>query len=389
MPPADAFIDKEKICAERSFPLEVVRCDNPGCNLVQLGYVVSPEILYQRDYPYESSMTKTGVEHFHGFARAVTREFGLKSSDLVIDVGSNVGVLLEGFKKEGVKILGVEPAPNICRIANKRGIRSINRFFNRAAASFILRKHGKASIITGTNVIAHIDNSHELVDSVRNLLKEGGIFVFEAPYLFDLIDNLEYDTIYHEHLSYFSVKPLAGLFARFDMQIFDVRKQSIHGGSLRYFVARKGERKVSHRVENLLAFEKRGKVHALSTLNGFARRVADNRRALVELLQSLKKTGKRLVGVGAPAKGMTLLNYCNIGPDTLDYITEKSKLKIGRVTPGTHIRVVPDSRLIKDRPDYALLLPWNFADEIMANLSEFTKQGGRFIIPIPRPQIKG
>ena len=395
-PPADDFLTEEGLKKEETrYPLQVYICDN--CSLVQLGYVVSPQILYQRDYPYVSSTTNTGKKHFHSFAEEsleICRELGLSSRNraslgLVVDIGSNVGVLLEGFKKKDMQVLGVDPAPNICKIANERGIPTFNAFFNEDTARRIKDEKGKARIITGTNVVAHINDLHALVRAVDDLMEEGGVFIFEAPYLVDLIDNLEYDTIYHEHLSYLSVKPLMRLFDKFNMQIFNIIKKDIHGGSLRYFVSRKKDYKISESVTQFMALEEQSKIYEPATLKRFAENVENNRRELLVLLQSLKGNKKRVAGVGAPAKGMTLLNYCKIGPETLDFITEKSDLKIGRFTPGMHIPVVPDSKLMEKKPDYAFLLAWNFADEIMQNLKEYTNSGGRFIIPIPKPRIVG
>ncbi|MFH1888557.1 MAG: class I SAM-dependent methyltransferase [Candidatus Omnitrophota bacterium] len=385
-PAADDFLTPQRLKEpEASYPLEAYICGE--CSLVQLGYVVPPEVLFQKDYPYESSMTETGVKHFHSFAKEVAGEFKLTAGDLAVDIGSNVGVLLEGFKKLGIGVLGVEPAPNICKIASQRGIETLNTFFNEDTVSRIIDVKGKAKIITGTNVVAHIDDLHALLNNIDRLLTEEGVFIFEAPYLVNLIENREYDTIYHEHLSYLSVKPLVRLFNMFDMEIFDINKQSIHGGSLRYFASRKNDYNISGRVGELLALEEERRIYDIKVLEAFAQDIRDNKTELTRLLQSLKKSGKRIAGVGAPAKGMTLLNYCGIGTGMLDFITEKSKLKIGKYTPGTHIPVLPDSELLKERPDFALLLSWNFADEIMANLKDYAATGGKFIIPIPRPHI--
>lgn len=385
-PPADDFLLPCRLNEPETFyPLDLYICAD--CSLVQLGYIVPAEILFQKDYPYESSMTNTGVKHFHAFAAETCKELELTSNDLVVDIGSNVGVLLEGFKKYGIKVLGVDPAANISKIAQDRGINTLNDFFNRKAVNKILESEGKAKVITGTNVVAHIDDVHSLIKNAGDLLDQKGVFIFEAPYLLNLIENLEYDTIYHEHLSYLSVKPLVRLFDRFDMEIFYIKHLDIHGGSLRYFVARKNDYKVAQNVNEWIELEKKKKIYDLSTLEKFAADVGNNRKELTWLLQSLKQQGKRIAGVGAPAKGMTLLNYCKIGTETLDFVTEKSRLKIGKVTPGTHIPVTPDSMLLEKKPDFALLLPWNFANEIIENLNAYKKCGGKFIIPIPKPYI--
>lgn len=385
-PPADQFRRKDQMREpEMHYPLEVYMCED--CGLAQLTHVVSPEILYRNDYPYESSITKTGKAHWESFAREVVKRFGLGKSDLVVDIGSNVGVLLEAFRNNGVSIQGVDPAANIVLLAQKRGIETICDLFNAEAVDEILAKKGKASVITGTNVFAHIDDLHTLMGDVKRLLKKKGVFIFEAPYFVNLINKIEYDTIYHEHLSYLSVKPLIGFFARNGMEIIDIEMVDIHGGSFRVYVAEKGEYPVSGTVAELLDKEIKMGLYTRAVLDKFAENVRTNRTELNWLLHSLKQQGKRIVGVSAPAKGMTLLNYCRIGNDILDAVSEKSTLKIGRYTPGMHIPVVSDDYLLEKQPDYALLLAWNFADEIVKNLDGYRKKGGKFIVPIPMPRI--
>lgn len=385
-PPADQFLRKEQLNEpEVYFPLRVVVCMD--CGLIQLDHVVSPEVLYRRDYPYESSITKTGHLHWNEFAESTTARFGLGADDLVIDIGSNVGVLLECFKANGTRILGVDPASNIVRIAEKRGIETLCEFFSIDVAKQILAEKGPASIITGTNVVAHIDDLDSMISAIKLLLKAKGIFVFEAPYFGNLVKDLEYDTIYHEHLSYLSVQPLVKFFKRFDMEVFDIQQRDIHGGSFRVFVSRIGDYPVSAIVGELLMKEQASGLYSKESLSAFSDAVKQNSQDLLWLLRSLKHEKKRIVAVSAPAKGMTLLNYNRIGKETLDFVTEKSTLKIGRFTPGAHIPVLSDDALLSEMPDYALLLAWNFADEIMNNLSEYRKRGGKFIIPIPTPRI--
>lgn len=386
MPPADEFLRKEQLRYPRAYyPLDVLMCRS--CGLSQLGYVVSPEILYRHDYPYEASTTRTGREHFAKFAAQAVARFGLGTKDLVIDVGSNVGVLLSNFKANGTRILGIDPAANIVRIAEKNGVPTLNELFSADLASKIRGEHGKASMITASNCFAHINDLVDFVKGLDVLLTPEGVFVMEAPHFQTLIENLEYDTIYHEHLSYLSLKPMIPFFKKHGLEVFDVEKQNIHGGSFRVFVGRKGKHKIEARVAQVLAGEKKSGLHSEKVLRKFAADVEKNRAELLWLLRDLKHKGKSIVAVSAPAKGMTLLNYCKIGNETLDFVTEKSTLKIDRFTPGSHIPVLPDSELLKRKPDYALLLAWNFAPEIMANLKEYVKKGGRFIIPIPRPRI--
>lgn len=387
-PPADQFLRREQLREpETYYPLEVMLCQN--CGLAQLSHVVSPEILYRHDYPYEASLTTTGQRHWAEFAQTTTHRLNLGADDLVIDVGSNVGVLLEAFKNNGTRILGVDPASNIVRIAERRGIETLNEFFGIDVAQNIRNTRGPASVITGTNVFAHVDDLDAFMRAIQLLLNERGVLIIEAPYFVNLIKSLEYDTIYHEHLSYLSVKPLARFFTRFGMEIFEIEQRDIHGGSFRVHVARAGTRPISPVIGDLLKQEEELGVHQLDTLLEFSKSVQCNREDLIWLLRQLKHQDKRIAGVSAPAKGMTLLNYCRLGTETLDFVTEKSTLKIGRFTPGTHIPVVSDDELTRQVPDYALLLAWNFAEEIMGNLRQFRDRGGKFIIPIPQVRVVG
>ena len=387
-PPADQFRRKDQLKEpDVYYPLDVHVCDD--CGLVQLGYVVSPEVLYRNDYPYESSTTQTGHRHWSSFSKSVVDKFNLTQADLVVDIGSNVGVLLGEFKKNGTRIQGVDPAANIVMLARERGIDTICDFFNADTAERIVDEKGRASVITATNVFAHVNDLDAFMDSVKMLLNDKGIFIFEAPYFGNLLNANEYDTIYHEHLSYLSVKPLLPFFGKFGLEVFDIEEMDIHGGSFRVFVGKKSARPVSAQVGNMLEQERSMGMYDHEKLNQFANRVETNKSELTWLLHSLKHQGKRIVGVSAPAKGMTLLNYCGIDRYILDFVTEKSNLKIGRYTPGSHIPVVADSALMEHKPDYALLLAWNFADEIMKNLEDYRAAGGKFIVPIPHPIIVG
>lgn len=370
---------------EIHYPLRVVRCN--VCHFIQLDHVVDPKILYQEDYPYESSMTRTGQAHFHLFAEQIVNSFGLTENDLAVDVGSNVGVLLEGFKKQSCRVLGVDPAKNIAAIAEHNGIPTIGEFFTPDVAESIRHTYGPASVITGSNVFAHVDDLDSFVTAVKNLLKDDGIFVIEAPYLVHLLEKLEYDTIYHEHLSYMSIKPLVRYFAAHGLCVFDVQEVDIHGGSIRIFVGNPAPHPVKDSVLTYLDQEEHNNLYDMDNLRAFGDRVADHREELVWLLKSLKREGKKIAGVSAPAKGMTLLNYCKIGTETLEFLTEKSLLKLGRLAPGNHLEVVTDEMLVTKDIDYALILAWNFKDEIMGNLPEFRAKGGKFIIPVPTPTI--
>jgi hypothetical protein len=389
-PPADQFLFAAQLAQpEASYPLEVVICDD--CGLIQLNYEVPADVLYRDNYPYESSTTMAGRAHWKEFAETTARILNLGADDLVVDVGSNVGVLLQMFRESGTRVLGVDPADNIASIANKNGIETIAAFFNTETADRIAATRGQAKVITATNVFAHIGDLNGFMRAVDSLLGETGTFIIEAPYAVELLQNLEYDTIYHEHLSYLSLKPMQRFFAKFEMEIFEVQRRDIHGGSFRVFVRRRrpGNPAVSSIIGELLLGEQRAQIYDHGTLHRFAAAVEKNRSDLRELIIGLKRNGKRIAGVSAPAKGMTLLNYCELGPALLDFVTEKSKLKIGRYTPGQHLPVVSDDALLEQGCDYALLLAWNFAEEIMGNLKGFSDRGGKFIIPIPTPKIVG
>ena len=385
-PPADQFLREDQLRQpETHYPLNVLMCKD--CSLAQLSYVVPGEVLYRRDYPYESSMTQSGQLHWDEFAQTVCKSYGIGKGDLVVDIGSNVGVLLGSFAKQGTNTLGIDPASNIVRIAEKRGIETWDEFFSPRVAVKVVREKGNASVITATNVFAHVDDLKSFMEAVDVLLSKNGLFVFEAPYFGNLINFLEYDTIYHEHLSYLLLEPIIKLADKFGMEVSDVLERDIHGGSFRVFISRIGERPINERVADFLEKEKAGKWNCPDILNDFAQKVMKNREELTSLLNSLKSSGKKVAAVSAPAKGMTLLNYCRLGAETLDFVTEKSSLKIGRHCPGVHIPVLDDDALLRHDIDYALLLAWNFSEEIMNNLKEFREKGGKFIIPIPQPRI--
>jgi SAM-dependent methyltransferase len=386
MPAADAFIkEKDKSLIDPVYPLEVCLCQD--CGISQLNYTVDPKILYQIDYPYESSTTRTGQLHFDDFSESVVQKAKLGSDDLVIDIGSNVGVLLDAYQKRGCKVLGIEPSRHIAECANRNGIETINDFISFDLAKKVASNHGQAKVINITNVFAHIDDLEDLMSAINFLLTKNGIFVIEAPHFLNLIEHLEYDTIYHEHLLYVSVKPLHSLFKRFGFEIFDVNEVPIHGGSLRIFVCRKDAYPPTNFVNEIIEKEEQAKLFDIERLNLFSEQVLEHKNQLRELLMEIKKNGKTIAAVSAPAKGMTLLNYCEIDSNVINFITEKSSLKIGKYSPGAHIPIFSDEKLCEEKIDFALLLAWNFADEIISNLASFEKAGGKFIIPIPKPRI--
>ena len=386
-PHSDGFLREAQLAEpEPVFPLTVALCES--CGQTQLTYVVSAEYLWNQEYVYDSSVTETGRAHFGRMAADIVRDYAVPAGSLSVDIGSNVGVLVAGFADAGLKAMGVDPAVVPARIANENGRETVCALFSAEVAEKIAAERGRAAVVTGTNVFAHVDDLDDLMAGVEALLDEKGIFVIEAPYLVDLVEKLEYDTVYHQHLSYLSIQPLRTFFARFGMELFDVVRTAIHGGSVRLFVARKGARDTRPIVAELAAAEEAMDLHSPAFLDAFARKVVDHRQALVRMLRELKDAGKTIAGLSAPAKGNTLLNYCGINGSILDFVTERSALKVGRYTPGSRLSILPDAALVDRRPDYALVLAWNFAEEIIRNQKEYAAAGGKFIVPIPVPVIR-
>lgn len=385
-PHSDLFLKPDQLNEPLSlYPLRLVSCVE--CGLLQIDFIVNPQILYQREYLYESSMTETGKSHYNQMAKDIIDKFIIPKDSLVIDLGSNVGVLLEGFKNNNMRVLGVDPAAIVAQKAIDRGIDTIIDFFGSTVTKSIKETYGQAKVIAGTNVFAHIHKLDDATEGMKLLLDKNGVIAIEAPYAIDFIEKLEYDTIYHQHVGYLSVRPMQKYFEKFDLELFDVIPSSIHGGSLRYYVGHKGAHPISPTIKSYILNEESFGLYDNSALSTFAERVKKQRLELINLLLALKIDGKKIVGVSAPAKGNTLLNYCSINTTYLDFLTEKSKLKVGRFTPGTFIPIYDDEKLLEYQPDYALVLAWNFAEEIMNNLSEFKRKGGKFIIPIPTPKI--
>lgn len=366
------------------FPLRFVLCEQ--CKLFQIDYFVNPDYLYRGDYLYQSSTTKKGTEHYHTMAAEIAERFLCTGEDLAVDVGSNVGVLLQGFKNKGMKVLGVDPA-EVARKAIENGIDTLIEYFNRDIATRIVTEYQKAKVITGTNVFAHLHDIDSAVEGMKILLADDGVIAIEAPYAVDLLEHLEYDTIYHQHIGYLSVAPMQAYFTKFGLELFAVQKSDIHGGTLRYYVGHKGAHPIEDSVATYLLLEETTGIYTEAYTERFAERVRTQKYDLIALVLKLKKEGKRVVGLSAPAKGNTLLNYCHLDTAFLDFTTEKNPLKVGRFTPGTMLPIYPDEAILEQDVDYALILAWNFADEIMKNMTAFKEKGGKFIIPVPTPHI--
>ena len=383
-PPSDAFLSEEKLNESETFyPLKVFFCED--CKLVQLSYSVNPEILFTDQYVYTSTSNKPLLVHMKSLVEKVVNEFNITEEDLVIDIASNDGALLQEFAKYNIRIIGVDPS-SVADIATKNGILTIKDFFNENVAKLILKSQGKAKLITGLSLIPHAKELVSIINGIKLLLDDKGVFLAESHYLFDMIEKLQYDAIYHEHLRYYSVTALVNLFNRFDMDVFHAERIPTHGGSIRILVCKKGTYPVSSSVKSLLEEEKKSNLNSRENFDNFRKRVNNNRKKLNTILHDVKSKGNRMVGIGAPAKGTTLLNFCKIDSSELDYLAETSELKIGKYSPGMHIKILPESKLFEDKPEYVLLLPWNIKDDIIPKLR---KKGytGKIIIPNPEPEV--
>ena len=385
-PLANALLTEQELeQPEATFPLDLVFC--PACSLVQITETVPPEILF-REYAYLSSFSDTVVQNAGDIVRRLIGLEGLGPQSLAIEIASNDGYLLQHYHHKGIPVLGIEPAANIARVAREeRGISTLSEFFGAALAEELAATGNSADVVHGNNVLAHVADLNGVVRGIATILKSRGVAVIEVPYVKDLIDHCEFDTIYHEHLCYFSLTALDRLFRRHGLVIRDVERIPIHGGSLRIFAGRAEAARPSAAVTGLLAEEAAWGVDREGFYRGFGAKVERLRDSLVGMLRDLKAQGRSIAAYGASAKGSTLLNFFQIGDETLDFVVDRSTVKQGRFTPGTHLPILAPEKLLERRPDYLLLLTWNFAEEILAQQQAYRQSGGRFIVPIPECRV--
>ncbi len=367
---------------EPFFPLGVHFCKR--CSLVQVLDIVPKDVLFSEYFYAPHSVLSP---HFVGYAKEIVQEFKLSRDSLVVEFGSNVGMMLRPLKELGIRAVGVEPAKNIAQIANESGLETVNDFFNEKVAGGLAGRLGKADMIVANNVFAHIDDLDEIMRGIKALLKDGGVYVFENHYLVDTVEKLQYDDIYHEHLCYYSLHPLIPFLEKYGLQVFAAKRINTHGGSIRVFCSNVN-RPVGSSVKELLDLEKKAGLDRVETFIEFGEKVRAHKKELTALLASLKAQGKKIAGYGAPARGNTLLNYCAIGTDTLDYIIDDSPLRQGKYTPGTHIPIVSVDKFREGRPDYALLLAYGgYTDTILKKEQGYIERGGKFIIPLPKIRV--
>jgi SAM-dependent methyltransferase len=382
MPLSDGFA-KSGTDADPCFPLEVLMCN--GCGLAQLRHTVAPEVLFADDYPYFSSYTQTVVDNAKVNIDEALERFKPAKDALIVELASNDGYLLKHVAARGFKTLGIDPALGPVEAARKAGIETVHAFFSTAVAEKLAAEGWRADLIFGNNVLAHVAQTGDFVRGIATMLKPTGTAIIEAPYLRDLIDHNEFDTIYHEHLCYFSAAALRVLFQRQGLFLNDVKYIPIHGGSLRMFIQHRDA--LSDRLKALLAEEQKAGLDRPGAFQAFAGRVDGMGMKLRKLLQDLK--GARIAGYGAAAKGTILLNHFRIGPEVLDWVADKNPHKQGLYVPGVKLPIVDPVRIDTDKPDYLLVLPWNHKDEIMRQQARFAERGGRFILPVPEPVIVG
>ena len=386
-PPGNNFLSKKQLNEPENFyPLIVRFCQN--CSHVQLADVVNPEILFQDDYKYVSGTSPVFVDHFRQYVKDILAKYSFPSGALIGDIGSNDGTCLQFFKEKGFNVLGVDPATEIAARATAQGILTVAEFFSEKVGKNILEQYGQAHLITSHNTCAHVDNLVDLVRGVRNWLHDDGLFVCEVGYLLDVYNNNWFDTIYHEHLDYHSVKPFVSFFKSLDMELISVERISPQGGSIRLYVQKdNGPYKKDSSVQEIIHLEESLGLDNVEIFRVFNNRNNANKEVLTSILRSIKDEGKHIAGYGAPTKSTTLLSHFNIGKNILDFIVDDNPLKQGKFSPGFHIPIMNSDELYEKMPDYLVILAWNFSESIMRKHKNYKDRGGKFILPMPEAHI--
>ena len=381
--PCDSLLRPHQLNqAEATYPLRFLRC--PECSLAQIDYVVAPEELFYPDYPYRSGITPSLVKNLRSTGAKIIETYGLRPGDLAIDIGSNDGTLLSGFKDLGMRVLGIEPT-NIAHLANEAGIETVQAFFSEQLAEQVVASHGQAAAITAANMFAHVARLGDLIRGVERLLRPGGVFVTESHYLLDLLDTVQYDSIYHEHLKFYSLRSLIRLFGYYDFTVVDVERIPNYGGSIRVYAAKGRDLPASDAVAALLREEEAFGLYGPEAFETFAERVRKSKRDLQRLAVKVNDDGASIVGIGCPGRASTLINYCRIDADAMPYIAEQStSLKLGMFLPGTHIPIVDEERLFREQPEYAVMLSWHYWEPIVKKLRE---KGLKSKIVLPLPEL--
>ncbi len=386
-PPGNNFLSKNQLSKPESFyPLIVRFCQH--CSHVQLADVVNPEILYQDDYKYVSGTSPVFVEHFRQYAEDVLAKYSIPTGALVVDIGSNDGTCLSFFKAAGCHVLGIDPATEIAATATAQGIPTVADFFSESLGQKLLKENGPAHLITSHNACAHIDDLAGIMRGVRHWLADDGLFIFEVGYLLDVYSNTWFDTMYHEHLDYHSVKPFVPFFGSLDMELLSVKRISPQGGSIRLFVQKKGgPHRADSSVGEIVRLEEEIGLDKAETFRTFNDKINVVKQELSGILRSLKAQGRSIAGYGAPTKSTVLLTHFGLGNDILDFIVDDNPLKQGKFSPGLHIPIMAAGELYKRMPDYLVVLAWNFAESIMEKHKEYKKRGGKFILPMPNAHV--
>jgi methylation protein EvaC len=385
MPIANGFLSPDQYKDEYFYELRVAFC--PDCGMVQLVEQLEPEKMFHENYAFFSSTSARMATHFKQLADLLMKDYLKSPNPFVVEIGSNDGIMLQHFANAGLRHLGIEPSRNVAREAINKGIQTVCRFFDESVAGEILAEHGPADVFVGANVMCHIPNLQSVVAGIKILLKPNGLLIFEDPYLGDIVEKKSYDQIYDEHVFYFSVKSISHLVEQHGLEVVDVIPQSVHGGSMRYMVAHKGTRTVSETVARQLATEEVLGLHLPETYYSLRQAIEQSRNDLVRLLHDLRRKNKRVVGYGATSKSTTVINYCGITSELVEFISDTTPIKQGKFSPGAHIPVRPYEEFVTNYPDYALLFAWNHAAEIMAKEKNFCRAGGKWLVYVPRVEV--